>query len=188
MNLKMKLRYLITTCSTALLLTLTQMASATTMKVSTQAFFEGGKVNISAADTPPDCGSGKRHNPQVSWSNLPAGTQSMAVMILDVDGHNGLGVSHWVTYNIPAERGGIKEGEALVSVPGITVGKNIAGLSDFRGFCPAPGDQPHHYVLTVIATDLKAGALPEGLTREELMARLNGHALAGRNVVGLYGH
>ncbi|WP_455924919.1 YbhB/YbcL family Raf kinase inhibitor-like protein [Pseudomonas putida] len=186
--MKLRHRHLLTTCTTALLLAAAQMASATTMKVSTDAFAEGGKVNVSAADTSAECGTGKRHNPEVSWSDLPAGTQSMAVLILDVDGHNGLGVSHWVTYNIPAQRGGIKEGEALVSVPGITVGKNIAGTADFRGFCPAPGDQPHHYVLTVIATDLKPGALPEGLTREELMTRLGGHALAGRNVVGLYGH
>lgn len=184
----MKLRQLITTCTTTLLLAAPHMASATDMKVSTDFFTEGGKVDVKAADTPAECGAGQRHNPQVSWSNLPAGTQSMAVLILDVDGHNGLGVSHWVTYNIPAERGGIKEGEALMTVPGITVGKNIAGSADFRGFCPAPGDQPHHYVLTVIATDLKPGALPDGLSREQLMGRLAGHALAGRNVVGLYGH
>jgi len=184
----MTLRHLFTTCTAALLLAGPQLASATTMTITTDAFTEGGKVDPSAADTPTECGSGNRHNPQVSWKNLPVGTQSMAVMILDVDGHNGLGVSHWVAYNIPADRSGVKEGEALVSVPGVTVGKNIAGSADFRGFCPAPGDQPHHYVLTVIATDLKAGSLPDGLTREALMARLAGHALAGRNVVGLYGH
>jgi phosphatidylethanolamine-binding protein (PEBP) family uncharacterized protein len=40
--------------------------------------------------------------------------------------------------------------------------------------------------LTVIATDLAPTALPPGLTREELMMALKGHALGGQSVIGRY--
>lgn len=53
--------------------------------------------------------------------------------------------------------------------------------------CPPAGDLPHHYVLTVIATEVEPGSLPEGLTREELLAALKGRTLMGQSVVGLYG-
>jgi phosphatidylethanolamine-binding protein (PEBP) family uncharacterized protein len=32
----------------------------------------------------------------------------------------------------------------------------------YRGMCPTVGDLPHHYTLTVVASDLAKGALPDG--------------------------
>jgi phosphatidylethanolamine-binding protein (PEBP) family uncharacterized protein len=53
--------------------------------------------------------------------------------------------------------------------------------------CPPVGDVPHHYVLTVIASDLAPGTLPAGLDRNALLAALKGHALGGQSVIGRYG-
>jgi hypothetical protein len=39
----------------------------------------------------------------------------------------------------------------------------------------------------VIATDLEPGALPAGLTRDELQEKLKGHAKAAAGLVGLFG-
>jgi Raf kinase inhibitor-like YbhB/YbcL family protein len=163
------------------------IASAAGMFVSSSSFVDGGVIpSLHAGDAGDagDCG-GKGVSPQVAWSNLPAGTKSVAVLIHDPDGAKGLGVSHWVAYNIAADRGQLKQGEGQDGA-GATVGKNVAGATAYRGMCPAVGDAPHHYVLTVIASDLDAAALPPMLTRDELFAALKGHALGGQSIVGRY--
>jgi Raf kinase inhibitor-like YbhB/YbcL family protein len=161
-------------------------AHATAMSVSSSAFTEGAAIPMLHGGNAGDCG-GKGVTPQVSWSNLPAGTRSVAVVLTDAEGPKGLGATHWVAYNIDAARGQLKQGEAQADGKGATLGKNVAGATAYRGPCPPVGDLPHHYALTVIASDLAPAALPAGLTRDELLAALNGHALAAQSVVGRYG-
>ena len=48
------------------------------------------------------------------------------------------------------------------------------------------GDVPHHYVFTLIATDLAPDALEPGLDREGLLGALEGHALAATGFVVRY--
>lgn len=155
------------------------------MQVSSSSFAEGGVIPKLHAGNSGDCG-GKGVSPQVAWSNLPAGTKSVAVFMVDPDGANGLGVSHWVAYNIAADRGQLKQGEGQIDGAGATVGKNVSGATAYRGMCPPIGDVPHHYVITVVATGLDSSALPPGLTRDELLAALKGHALGAQSTVGRY--
>jgi len=169
----------------ALLYVCAGSALAAGMQVSSASFADGGTIPVLHGNNTDACG-GKGVTPQVSWLNLPAGTRSVAVLLSDPDGAMGLGVSHWVAYNIAAERGQLKEGEAQADGHGATVGKNVRGEKIYRGPCPGIGDAPHHYTLTVIATDLPPTALPAGLTREELMSALKGHALGGQSVIGKY--
>jgi phosphatidylethanolamine-binding protein (PEBP) family uncharacterized protein len=63
----------------------------------------------------------------------------------------------------------------------------VRGEAAYRGPCPPAGQVPHHYTITVIASDLAPGALPPALTRDELMAALKGHALEAQSVVGHFG-
>ena len=161
-------------------------AHAEGMRVTSSSFADGGTIPKLHAGEGVGCGNGKNVSPQVAWSGLPAGTKSVAVFVFDPDGAKGLGVSHWVVYNVAAERGEIKQGEAQGDASGITVGKNVAGAPAYRGMCPPAGDLQHHYSMTVVATDVAPGTLPAGLSREELQAALKGHALGGQSVVGLY--
>ena len=50
-----------------------------------------------------------------------------------------------------------------------------------------PGHAPHHYTITIIATDIAPGSLKPGLTRDELQTALKGHALDSATIVGRYG-
>lgn len=159
-------------------------AVAAGMQVSSTSFSENGEIPAQYAGDG-NCG-GKNVSPHVAWTNLPAGTKSVAVLIFDPDGALGLGVSHWVAYNIAAARGQLQQGEGQKDGAGVTVGKNVAGVAAYRGMCPPVGDLPHHYAMTVVATDMEPGALPPGLTREELLAALKGHALGGQSIVGRY--
>ena len=48
-------------------------------------------------------------------------------------------------------------------------------LTHYFGPC-TPAGAPHHYTFTLIATDLEPMALQPGMTRDEVMKALDGHA------------
>ena len=107
-------------------------------------------------------------------------------MMFDSDGGNGLGAIHWVAYGIPVSKTLLAEGEASRSPKAWTGGKNSVGQDHYFGPCGPAGHSLHHYVITVIATDIEPGKLAPGLTRDELIAELKGHALAPASIVGRY--
>ena len=97
----------------------------------------------------------------------------------------GLGVIHWLAYNIPADVTSFVEGETSQPSPKYTGGKGTAGQGIYMGPC-TPVGAPHHYTFTMIATDLDPGALPAGLTYPELMSKLDGHAKGGTGLIGVW--
>ena len=168
----------------ALLLALAGAVQAAPLTITSTSFTDGGTLPLAQIGSDTNCGKGQERSPQVSWKNLPEGTRSVALVMFDPDGAKGLGVIHWVAYNIDASRGELAEGVT----EGISIGKNVKDATAYRGPCPPAGDNPHHYNLTLIATDLAPGTLPEGLDRDGLLKALQGHALGGQSLVGLYGH
>ncbi|MGA3306870.1 MAG: YbhB/YbcL family Raf kinase inhibitor-like protein, partial [Stellaceae bacterium] len=123
-------------------------------------------------------------------SNAPAATKSFAIVMIDPDGANGLGSVNWVAYDIPASKTSLKKGEANAPGPNIVYGDAQNGMPNglYLGPCPPYGQLPHHYVITVIATDLAPDALQPGLTRDALVVALKGHALASSSHVARYAH
>jgi Raf kinase inhibitor-like YbhB/YbcL family protein len=153
------------------------------------AFEDGGMMAKKYAGSAPgrDTCDGENISPPLNWVNAPAGTRSFALIMFDPTGRAGLGVTHWVAYGIPSDRHVIGSGEAN-SPAGFKTGKNIALVPMYIGPCPPFGDHAHHYVFTLISTDLPPESLAAGLTREELLAALGSHALAATSLVGRYGH
>jgi len=135
--------------------------------------------------TNPPC-PGQNVSPPLAWSNAPAGTKSFAILMYDPDGRNGLGSGHWVAYDIPPGKTSFAEGEASVPPHGFVGGRNNVGTGHYFGPCASAGGSFHHYVITVIATDVEPGKLKPGLTRDELLKELQGHALAAASIVGRY--
>ena len=133
----------------------------------------------------PPCG-GENISPPLAWSNAPGNTKSFALVMQDPDGGNGLGSVHWVAYDIAATKTGFAEGEASKSVQGWTGGKNSIGNDHYFGPCGPAAHSLHHYVITLIATDIAPGSLKPGMTKDELLAALRGHALAPASVVARY--
>ena len=70
---------------------------------------------------------GKNVSPALAWHNAPAGTKSFAILMYDVDGQYGAGVSHWVAYNIAPSRTELKEGDATAGI-GFTGGKGTRAM------------------------------------------------------------
>ena len=127
---------------------------------------------------------GQNVSPQLSWTNAPDGTKSFAILMYDVDGQMGAGVSHWVAYNIPPTVRELKEGEGTAG-KNFTGGSGTRGNANYLGPCPPRGDGQHHYLITVMALDIEPTLAP-GLTREAFLAAVKGHQLAASSIGGLF--
>jgi Raf kinase inhibitor-like YbhB/YbcL family protein len=134
----------------------------------------------------PNC-IGQNVSPPLTFSNPPAGTKSYALLMVDPEGRGGLGVNHWVAYGIPVSVTGFAEGEVSQLGPKYVGGKGTNGFSNYQGPCTPPATGMHHYTLTLIATDLDPKELPPGLTRDEVLAKLQGHTKGSAGLVGLFG-
>ncbi len=134
---------------------------------------------------------GENVSPQLSWTGVPEGTKSFAILMEDPEGRGGAGVHHWVAYGIPASVTSFAEGEVSKPSEKYIGGKSTQGVGNYSGPCTPPGT-PHHYTFVVIATDLDPKELPAGLTREEVLAKIvppapmPSHAKGTTGIVGLF--
>lgn len=102
--------------------------------------------------------SGENQSPALSWEHAPAGTQSFAVTIHDLDAPTGSGFWHWVIFNIPANVTELKSGAGDLSkhlAPAGAVQSNTdLGQPGYVGAAPPPGPA-HRYLITVHALSKK---------------------------------
>jgi Raf kinase inhibitor-like YbhB/YbcL family protein len=162
-------------------------ASAAGFSMTSPAFADGGMLTKkNAADDPMRMCGGENVSPPLAWANAPEKTKSFVVFMLDPDGLLGQGVSHWLGYGIPASVKGFAEGELTKGSKNFIGGKGTRDNALYIGPCPPVGDALHHYVFTVVATDLDPAALKPGMTREEVYAAMKGHTLGGASVVGKF--
>ena len=134
---------------------------------------------------------GHNVSPPLTWSNVPGGTKSLAVVCEDPDAGNPPPFVHWVIYKIPATAKGLPEN--IPFEPGAEMPPDIAGaiqgLSGFRrpfyrGPAPPPG-KVHHYHFVVYALDANLDLKP-GLTRADLLAAIQGHVIGQGELVATY--
>jgi len=134
----------------------------------------------------PNC-IGQNVSPDLKWTGTPAAAKSLVIVMSDWEGQSGFGSHHLLAYNIAPTATGFAEGELSKASAKFTGGKETAGTTAYRGPCPPAGVGTHHYIFTIIATDLEPGALPAGLTRDELWEKLKGHVKGAAGLVGLLG-
>lgn len=149
---------------------------------------DGGQIDSrhAAKGGPRNC-DGENISPMLSWENVPENTASFAILLHDQTGNHGLGVTHWIGYGIPGDRSELPEGALNVEGGEAYVGgTNRIGKPTWFGMCPDVGDVAHHYVFTLIATDLAPDALAPGLDRDGLIAALEGHTIGSTGYVVRY--
>lgn len=135
--------------------------------------------------------TGGNLSPQLSWSELPEGTQSLAVTIYDPDAPTGSGWWHWIVYDIPADTGaieegaGTKEGEALPE--GALQARNDFGVHAYGGPCPPEGRDPHRYQIRVFALPMESLPVPEDASAALIGFQLNANALAVGTLEATFG-
>jgi Raf kinase inhibitor-like YbhB/YbcL family protein len=129
--------------------------------------------------------SGSDDSPSLSWTSVPNGSRSLALIVDDPDAPSGT-FDHWIVYAIPPQSNGLSEGipktEELPN--GSRQGRNSFGRIGYGGPCPPPG-HPHHYRFRLYALDIEV-TLPPGANRTQLERVMTDHVLAQAELVGTY--
>ena len=131
---------------------------------------------------------GRDISPALSWSGVPAGTKSMALIVDDPDAPDPKAPRmtwvHWVLYNLPASEQGLPEGVATSGLPaGAREGLNDWKRTGYGGPCPPIGR--HRYFHKLYALDAVLPDLGQP-TKSELERAMQGHVLAKAEVMGTY--
>ncbi len=121
---------------------------------------------------------GAEKSPPLSWSKVPAGTKSIAILVEDPDAPKGT-FTHWLVTDIPPTTTSLAAGSALPS--GAMAMKNSKGDKKYAGPCPPSGT--HHYHFHVYALDSK---IANADSKSQLLASMDGHVLAEGELVGTY--
>jgi Raf kinase inhibitor-like YbhB/YbcL family protein len=186
-------RHLFTAAAAALVLGVAGTAASAdgVFTLSSKTFADGKIMPKKVANknpSNPNC-VGDNVSPELSWSNVPAGTKSFVLLMSDPEGRAPSGVSHWVAYGIPADVTGFAEGETTKESEKYVGGKSTMGVGNYSGPCTPPGVSPHHYTFVLIATDFDPKELPPGLTRDEVIAKFGpppAHVKGSAGLVGLF--
>ena len=129
---------------------------------------------------------GKDISPALMWTEPPAGTQTLALIVDDPDAPIGTWV-HWVLYNIPASTRSLPEDLQItgknVDPNAIYVGKNSSGNVGYNGPCPPNGT--HRYYFKLYALDATINLLP-GATKEQVLKEMDGHILTQGELMGTF--
>lgn len=142
--------------------------------------------------------AGEQVSPELKWTNVPPGTQSFVVNMLDPDVAVMRGTEtqpHWIVWNIPATSTGLSEGmKAGAEQPDGTRQISATG-PQYRGpGAPATGPL-HHYTFEVYALDTKVDVSPSSATpavnaaletRAAVMKAMQGHVLGKAVYIGLF--
>jgi hypothetical protein len=89
-------------------------------------------------------------SPELSWSDVPEGTQSFTITCFDPDAPTPSGFWHWVLVDVPGDVRSLAAG--ISSLPGSAFCcSNDGGGKEFMGAAPPAGDQVHRYFFVVHA-------------------------------------
>jgi len=128
-------------------------------------------------------------SPQLSWTDVPDGTLSFALIMHDPDvamQKTTSDVLHWLAFNIPGTATSLPEAVPNVaSLPDGTVqplntGKKNGFMGSGAGCCVY-----HHYTWELFALDTKLSLGPDA-TRDQVLAAMSGHILGKAVLVGRF--
>ena len=89
---------------------------------------------------------GAEASPEISWTGVPEGTKSLALVLIDEDAPEYV---HWIVANIDPSTTGFLAGSVD---PNAVQAENSAGAIGFAAPCP-PSGETHAYSLTLYALD-----------------------------------
>ena len=128
-------------------------------------------------------------SPPLDWGNVPAGTQSFVLFLIDkgLDSQSAkAGFTHWIIFDIPAGAKGLPE--ALPALPQLEDGtiqwKNTKNRFGYHN-PGAPFGPDHFYVFRIFALNRRLGLEPAA-TREEIERAMEGHVLGKAELVGRF--
>jgi len=155
------------------------MTGVVELVVISTAFVMGGVIPATYT------GIGKNISPPLSWTGIPEGTKSIAIVCDDPDAPMGTWV-HWVLFNLPPDTARLDEG--VPTKPRMKNGA-IQGINDYQrngygGPMPPPG-RAHRYFFKVYALDTML-SLDTKAVKADLEMAMEGHILANGQLSGTF--
>lgn len=150
------------------------------MKLTSSAFMPQGEIPAKYT-----C-EGPNSSPPLLLSDVPVGTQSLALIVEDPDVPKALKpdeiFDHWVMFNLTPTTTEIAEGEK----PGIE-GNNSRGTTGYIGPCPPKEYEPsrHRYIFTLYALKTEL-PLAQGASKQEVLEAMEGNIITKTELVGTY--
>jgi Raf kinase inhibitor-like YbhB/YbcL family protein len=125
-------------------------------------------------------------SPPLSWTGVPEGTTSLALIVDDPDAPSGPFV-HWLVYGIPPGTTELAEhlGPTQELPDGTRQGRNGFGDLGYGG--PQPPSGTHRYFFHLYALDTDTD-MPAVLSRQELDGAIEGHVIEEAQLMGRYKH
>ena len=148
------------------------------MRITSSTFSEGGAIPVRYT-----C-DGDDLSPPLTWSGVPAGTETFALICDDPDAPVGTWV-HWVYFNIPATVNQLPEGVSSDEEPsqGGRQGRNDFRRIGYGGPCPPGGTHRYYFKLYAVDDVLH---LPAGATKKKLLKSMENHVLAEAQLMGTF--
>jgi Raf kinase inhibitor-like YbhB/YbcL family protein len=127
-------------------------------------------------------------SPQLDWSGVPAGAQSLVLIMDDPDAPDPAAPKmtyvHWVLYNLPATSTGLPEAVAPKALPtGTLQGLNDWKRTGYGGPCPPIGRHRYFHKLYALDTTLPDMGEP---TKDQVLKAMEGHVLEQTELVGTF--
>ena len=130
-------------------------------------------------------GPGMNVSPPLAWSDAPAGTQSYAIVMRDLDFQNGF--IHWVIWDIPASSLALPENVEHAATPAAPAGAKQANFNGsiigYQGPCSPGGVNTYEITLYAIPTATVAGITP-ATAKAAAAAAIVGAATATAKLAG----
>ena len=121
----------------------------------------------------------------LSWKNVPQGTKSLALSIVDIHPVAQSWV-HWLVINIPPKVAILEEGASKNKMPsGAMELKNSWGDIGYGGPEPPPGSGEHPYVITIYALNVEKLDLKPSTPLYKFEKALKGKVLGSASVTGM---
>ncbi|HYC55380.1 MAG TPA: YbhB/YbcL family Raf kinase inhibitor-like protein [Candidatus Binatia bacterium] len=152
------------------------------MQLTSPAFAAGGEI-----PTRFTC-QGEDVSPPLSWSKLPMGTRSLALIVDDPDAPDPAAPKttwvHWVAYDIEPVGGQLAEGASRGRMPKNShQGTNDWMRQGYGGPCPPIGR--HRYFHKLYALDTTLGNMG-ALTKPQLEEAMKEHIIGSAQLIGTY--
>ena len=154
------------------------------MEISSAAFKDGGKIPIQYVM--PGAG-GKNVSLPLSWKNVPPGTKSFALAVVDPHpiARNWV---HWLVINIPSNLIILDEGASGKRMPpGSMELKNSWGDIGYGGPEPPEGTGDHPYVVTLYALNVEKLDLKPESSLAAFKKAIEGKIIGSASITGKYG-
>ena len=166
--------------------------AAPPMTVTVAGFADGGQIPVKYSQAAPGVAPGEGTSPAITWSNVPAGTQSFVLNMHDMDVARNKTTddqAHWVVWNLPANTTGLPEG--VPKGPKLSNGAyQISATGQmYRGPGAGANGPKHHYVWEIYALDAAISVEPTAdafETRANVMKAMQGHILGKAVYSGLF--